>query len=252
MTTSDRAIEIEFNRDLIVRVVQAVVKAVSDDVPQYRRENHLETNNAARFIVGDYINQNLRNLVCDEKTVLHHFRRYVWDGCLLIDHEHKVTYTIITAATLAGAKKKHGNKPYYLQSLLYGENGDCEGHYKQMTLADYAISQGKEPFTDEEFTEDFDDIMKGAISMTDGYRHYIVSYVAEHSEVTDIRLVFLDRDFDEIDSVDLAEYIVPDFAQLTNTYPAEAEATEVTEAPKVQLKLKTGVKPQIRAVEKEA
>lgn len=252
MEASKRNVEIDLNKDLVPRIVQAVVKAVTEDAPRFRHENYLETNNAARFIAGDYINQNLREFVVDDQIRLHHFARYVWDGCLLIDHKNKVSYSIMTNATLAGGARKHGNKPYYLQSLLFGENGDCEGKYKQMTLADFAIMQGKEPFTDDDFTEDFDDIMKGEISIGDGYRHYIVAYTAERSEITEIHLEFLDRDFAEIDSVDLSEYITPDFAQLTNTYTAEAEVEDEPEKAKVQLKLKSGVKPQIRAVEKEA
>ena len=252
MIDSIRNNKIDFNRELIAKVVHAIVKAVTDDAPQFRRENHLETNNAARFIAGDYINDNLRNSICNDAIRIHHFPRYVWDGCLLIDSERKNTYSILTAATLAAAKRKHGNKPYYQQSLLFVENGKCEAQYKQLTLAECATLQGRTPFTDEDFTDDFENIMKGTISQADGYRHYIIAYKAEHSEITEIQLLFLDRDFDEIESVDLAEYITPDFAQLTNTYPVENETTKAEATSKVQLKLKTGVKPHIRVLEEEA
>lgn len=252
MRISTRNTEIEFNEELIAQVVYAIVKAVREDAPQYRRENHLETNNAARFIVGDYINENLRNHVVTDNIQLHHFKRYVWDGCLLIDHEGKITYTILSSTTLAGAAKRHGRKPYYLQTLLFAENGNCEGSPKQMTLADYFSSQGLVPFTDDEYESDFNDIMQGEIQLEDDYRHYVITYTAERSEIVDIRLVYLDRDFDEVDSKDLIEYITPDFAQLTATYAEEDEETEAVERPMVTLKLKQGVRPVIRAMEEEA
>lgn len=247
-----RDTEIDFNPDLISKVVYAITKAVREDAPQWRHENHLETNNAARFIVSDFINENLRNHAVGNGVQLHHFKRYVWDGCLLIDVVGRITYTILSTTTLDAAPKKHGRKPYYLQSLLHAENGSCEGFPKQMTLSDYVASQGMIPFTDDEFESDYQDIMQGEIQLDEDYRHYIIAYRAERSEVTDIQLLYLDRDFDVVDSKDLVAFITPDFAQLTATYSDEVEEPEEAARPAVALKLKEGVKPVIRAAEEEA
>lgn len=252
MKFPNRNTQIDFNRDLIVRIVQAVVKAVTEDAPQHRREHHLETNNAAKFIAGDYINENLRNLVVCDTIHLHHFLRFAWEGCLLIDHKNKITYTIVSATTLAAAPQKHRSNPYYLQSILFAENGLCEGNSKQMTIDDFFTNQNLSGFSAEAYCADFNEIMQGEVTISSDYRHYIVAYKAARSEVTDLQLLFLDRDFDVIDAVGLMEYITPDFALLTAPYTDNLEESTQVEAPTVKLKLREGVRPLIRAVEDEA
>lgn len=245
---------IQFNENLIRRAVYAINKAVSEDVPQELRQNRLETNNRCKFAAGDHINDNLRHHVVDENIDLIPFKRFVWEGRILVDHTNKITYTIASFATLAAAPKKHGNKPYYLQSILFAENGDCEGFPKQMTLAGFAESMGFEPFTTEEFTNDFNTIMQGAVNETDGYRHYILGYTAMRSEITEIRLLYLDKDFAEVDSRDLMDYVTPDFASLTNSdfNVAETDDVESDTQHRQPMKLKPGLKPALRALEEEA
>ncbi len=247
--------KIRFNEPLIRRLVYAIYQAVSEDAPSFRREHYMETNNYAKFLNSDFINENLRKHVVDENIELHHFcRGYLWDGCLLIDHGHKVTYTVATFATLNAAPKKHGNRPYYLQSLLFSENREFEGSPKQMTIADYCETAGFVPFTDDEYVSDFDAIMQGAITRSDGYCHYIVAYNVERSEITDIQLLFLDRDFAEVDSLSLMDYVTPDFATLTesNYDTTEENTNENEEAPRQPYKLRPGLKPALWAMEEEA
>ena len=43
------------------RIVQAIEKAIGEDVPRQLKENHLETNNYVALMRGDFINDNLRN-----------------------------------------------------------------------------------------------------------------------------------------------------------------------------------------------
>lgn len=249
----NRAEKIVFNEQLMRRVVYAINKAITEDVPKELREHYLETNNRIRFSPGDYINDNLRHHVVKDEIALIPFKRFIYEGRLLVDYENRITYTIATFATLKDAPKKHGNKPYYLQSLLFAENGDCEGSPKQMTLADYAEFKGLEPFTDDEFYEDFESIMQGTISKTDGYRHYIIGYEVEKSAIKNIRLIFLDKDFAEIDSCSLKEYVKPDFVTLTSPefHAGQEEQKEDKETRSNRFKIRPGFKPEIRAMEDE-
>ena len=102
--------------------------------------------------------------------------------------------------------------------------------------------------------EDFDRIMQGSISRTDGYKHYIVAYTAEHHAIMKIELLLLDKDFAVVDQLDLIEYVTPDFASLTESQYEETEELEETEqeAKPSLLKLRPGVKPALRAMEEEA
>lgn len=249
-TTRDSMIE--FNEDLISQIVYAISKAVSEDAPEYRREHYLETNNAAKFIVGDYINDNLRHSVVNDGIRLHSFKRYSWDGRLLIDHIGKITYTIVSQGTLDAAPFKHGRKPYYLQSILFAENGSCVGQSKQMSFADFSDDVEPELFSPDVLEDDYGDILQGEIEDPTEYRHYVISYRAERSELIDVELIYFDPDYDVVDRKNLNEYITPDFAQLTSTYDDDVAESADTTPPVVTLKLKDGVKPLIRAVEEEA
>ena len=84
--------------------------------------------------------------------------------------------------------------------LLFAENSECTGMPKQMTLEDYAIAMGFTPFK-EEFVNDFNEITHGLICREDGYRHYIIGYSKQRNQIQEIRLLYLDKDFDEVDEL---------------------------------------------------
>ena len=73
--SDNRAESIIENRLLNRKIVYAINKAISDDVPQVIRENHLETNNRHIFAAGDYINDNLRKHVVKDEVELISFNR---------------------------------------------------------------------------------------------------------------------------------------------------------------------------------
>ena len=243
MKFADRDSRIEFNQRLIVQMVQAVVKAITEDAPQYRRDHHLETNNAANFIVGDYINENLRKLVASENVQLCGFQRFAWSGRFIIDNDNHTTYSVISASTLSEATKKRGNKPYYLDSFLNVENNQCEGKQKQIVIEGYGFGNSLNNFTDEEYQQDYGQITQGFIDNAEDYRHYILVYKAERSEIVDIRLLYLDKDYAMVDSIDLSEYIMPDFASLTAGGIDVSEVNAETDSPTVTLTIKAGIKP---------
>ena len=81
---------------LLSRIVRAVDKTIAEDIPQERREKELETKNYLAHIRGDYLNNNLRRLVAIDGIELHPFRRYGWEGRILIDRENKITIGVTT------------------------------------------------------------------------------------------------------------------------------------------------------------
>jgi len=89
---SSRSESIIENQMLNRKIVYAINKAITQDVPQNMRENRLETNNRNRFAAGDYINENLRQHVVKDDVDLIPFNRYAWDGRIIVDRGNKVTY----------------------------------------------------------------------------------------------------------------------------------------------------------------
>ena len=246
-----RSESIIVNQMLIRKIVYAINKAITDDVPKNNRENRLETNNRNIFAAGDYINDNLRKHVAKDEIKLLAFKRYAWDGRIIVDRVNRVTYTVSTHQTLWAAIRKNRNRPYYLQSILYAENGDCEGTPRQLTLTEFCPEIKGTTFEAEELEDDFEKIMKGNISIEDGYKHYIVVYTADHRMITNIELLLLDKDFAEVDKLSLMEYVNPDFASLTESDYNASEIVTEEERP-LLLKLKPGVKPALRTMEEEA
>ena len=250
----NRSKSIIVNQMLNRRIVYAVNKAISDDAPQMLRENRLETNNRYIFAAGDYINENLRKHVVKDEIELISFNRYAWEGRILVDRVNKVTYTISTHQTLRNVIRKNRNRPHYLQSILYAENGDCQGTPKQISLGEFFPGMVPTRFDDEVLNQDFEKIVQGSIDKTDGYKHYIIVYTAERREITEIEILLLDKDFAEVDRVSLMEYVNPDFASLTETEYSVAESADgdVKKTKPLPLKLKPGVKPALRAMEEKA
>ena len=76
---------------VIRRLVRAIQKAIEEDIPEFCRENHMETMNSVRYIRGDKINENIRNLVISDDIMLISFRRYSWDGRMIIDQKNRIS-----------------------------------------------------------------------------------------------------------------------------------------------------------------
>ena len=81
----NRNTQIVINDDLLRKIVYCIEKAIGDDLQQYLRENHRETNNAIILLRGDNINTNLRTHVVKDDIDLVPFQRYGWSGRMVID-----------------------------------------------------------------------------------------------------------------------------------------------------------------------
>lgn len=73
----NRNTQIVINDDLLRKIVYCIEKAIGDDLRQYLRENHRETNNAIILLRGDNINTNLRTHVVKDDIDLVPFRGMV-------------------------------------------------------------------------------------------------------------------------------------------------------------------------------
>ena len=228
---------IKINEDLLRRIVRSVDKAVSDDIPEYLREHYKETNNAVPHLRGDFINDNLRNFVVNENIKLFSFNRSSWQGRIIVDSEDKITYTITTKKTLKEIQKKQRSKPHYHQTLLFKLNGEFEGIKKQLSFIDVS------PFEEDELEQDFIRIFNN--NKLEDYVHYIVTYEAIQSELIDIQLEFLDKDFDPIEVVSLNEYIKPDFSRITDIEFVSGDFDEENEV-KALVGLKPGLRPKLK------
>lgn len=238
---------IKINENLSRRIVRCVDKAVADDIPQYLREHYKETNNAVAHLRGDYINDNLKQLVVNEDIELLPFSRSSWQGRIVIDRKEKITYTITTQQTLRTIPKKQRNKPHYLHTLLYKANGAFEGQGKQLTLMDIY------PFDAEDLEKDYETIVSGRIDSDEKYIHYVIAYEAKNNELIDIQLEFLDKDFNTITSASLNEYITPDFARLTDVELVDEGFDDNIEAEEEGLvSLKPGLRPKLKKSQKQA
>lgn len=238
------------NDTLLRKIVYSVEKAIGDDLMQYLREHHRETNNAIVQLRGDFINDNLRQHVVDDNVELIPFQRSGWSGRIVIDGVNHITYTVTTLGTLSAIpKKKDRTKPHYLQSLLAVENKKCKGTPKQITLFECGLTG----FETEDLDKDFSDISQGLINLEEDYVHYIIAYKAENGEIKNIVLRLLDKDFDTVEEASLQNYIKPDFARLTDAGSAEQTIkTEENSESKKLVVIKANIKPKLKRTEKQA
>lgn len=232
---------------LLRKIVYSIEKAIGEDQQQYLRENQKETNNAIILLRGDDINTNLRHHIVKDNIDLIPFQRYGWSGRIIIDRTEHITYSIMTEGTLATVpRKKNRINPHYLQSILYAENKDCIAKERQMTLQDFGITI----FDTDVLEQDFEKISQGLIDREEDYRHYVVSYIANHGEIKSITLKFLDKEFNIIDEESLMQYIRPDFAQLTNTDSETESKEDNSHSKKSLVAIRSGVKLKLREIEK--
>lgn len=245
MKLSDSSI-IDIDLGLITSIISAVEQAVTDDIPRERKERHLETDNYLAFLRGDYINQNLRDKAGVVGGTLLPFKRYGWKGRLLIDPEHKLTFSVTSQSNLQQIPRKHRAKPHFLQTLLYEENGKLNGKFQQTSFFQM------DGFDDDTYNADFEDIVGDTLESFDGYHHCVIAYQSKHDELVDVKLILLDQWFNVVEEHSLNHLRKPDFSQLTSeVYAAESSQSEHNKATRNLTKLKPGIKPGLWEEEKK-
>ena len=207
--------KIEAFSSLLQNVVRAVQKGTGEDVKEYLRNTNQETYNGLKSQRADFINTNLRDSIVADAIELMKFNRSSWQGCLIIDRDHKITMTIMTEQTLkAIPRKKNRRIPHYLQTILFVQNADLEAPIKQLSITDLYEDEIT-VFNEEEYKDDYKCIMEDEINYDDGYCHYVVVYKHEGTTITDIKLKLLDKDCDTVQEYSLMEMLQPDFGSLT-------------------------------------
>lgn len=247
MTAHRTATDFPSDEMAIRRIVRSIQKAIEEDVPEFCQENHMETMNSVRYVRGDKINDNLRNLVASDDIMLISFKRYSWDGRMLVDTKNRITYTITTQQNLnAIPKKKNRSCPHFLQSILAVENGDLQGRYVQEVL--FPMEQ----FEDEVLEDDYVKIVAGVLQPDSGYHHYVVTYTFDKSTLTEVKLVLLDKGFNTVSELNVSDFIKPDYALLTAETPDPAEqAGESVKSAKSLVAIKSGIRPALVELEEE-
>lgn len=202
---------------LFEKIAAAVVKGVGPDIRDYLADNLDETHNALKLVRGDKINTNLRNFVASDTVELKDFKRYAWEGRILIDREHKVTISICTEQTFdAIPRKKDRTSPHYLMTIANVENADVEPIYEQMTLF-----PGMSQFSSDVCADDFKTIMGEDVLAEDGYKHLVVVYETSGSDVTYIAAKLIDRNLATVKEYSLDRFLKPDFGDLTAEFNDE-------------------------------
>lgn len=215
-------IKIDKMKPLLTRIVKAVEKGCGEDIREYLMSTDKATNNALRLMRADNINTNLRDSVASETVELKYFNRSAWVGCLLIDRENSVTYTICTKQTLESIPKKPNRRiPHYLQTILHIQNAEVESPYQQMDFSDFIPSMITE-FSDEEYEEDYQKIMDDDLTLDDDYLHLVIVYEVAHYNITSIAMRILDKKCQTAKEYTLTSLLQPDFGELTQ--PGEKES----------------------------
>ncbi len=200
---------------IVEKIVKAIEKAVGEDIRSYLANSNNATNNALPFLRGDYINTNIKYAMENEAVEIKSFKRASWTGIILIIRDDQTTMSICSQKTLKRIpKNKSRRSPHYLQTLLYKENGSEIAPVQQMTLADY-VPNIEPGFSEEEYEKDFISIVEETLSMHDDYRHWVITYETDKSDIVDVAAVLLDKDFGEVQKISLIELLKPNFSDLT-------------------------------------
>lgn len=243
--------KIRFQEETVRLITLAVYRAITQRFPLFCQENHLETNNYRWLARGDVINQCLREILMVEGVSLHAFRRHGWDGRLIIDQGHHISYNVISQDSLDRVMKTltKRNWPHYVQTMLFVENADYDGMYMQECMF-----EAEDAFTSDTYDQDFNLILSGMIENPELWDHYIIVYKANGNELKEIKLVFLNKDFIEItEGIDLMAYAKPDLSTLTAKVKESTKVKKSTaERAKSLTKLKPGIKPELYSEEDEA
>lgn len=199
----------------LTKIVQAIEKAIGPDTREFISTHQLATNNSRCFLRGDFINTNLRVMLPEME--IHSFPRSSWEGQLLIDRVHQVTYNVLADQTLKKIPKvTDRHRPHYLQSILHTENAGVKPLYKPIDLFE---GEGiASSFCDSEYLQDYHNIMGERLSSEDKYLHIVISYTAKQGELLSVMAKILTPNFAIAAQYSLMNLLRPDFIDLTEDF----------------------------------
>jgi hypothetical protein len=148
-----------------------------------------------------------------DRVDVYEFSRFSWKGKIVIDRMNRLSFTVMRENRLRRIRKEKRDRPHYLQTIVAVLNDAFEAPIKQLDF----FGPGVYNFDRETINSDYDAIFCGCLDKNEGFTHCVIAYETVRGELTDINLLFLDKDLDEVERISLKEYIKPDFAALTNT-----------------------------------
>jgi hypothetical protein len=207
------------------RLVACINKALTEDLPLYLATLNPDTKNGVPHSIWDWINTNLKNSIASFADVVE-FNRCGWKGKIIVDGENHMVYTVMRGKRLRQLfrllKNPDRTHPHYAETLIKVINDNYIAKTKQMTLE--FCDPDEDHFDKETLCKDYVSIFSGHTPDHEGFIYCIVTFDTSHGELSNIKIVFLDKDFDVIDEIPLNQHIKPDFAALTNITPIVEQA----------------------------
>ena len=213
------------------KIINCLRGALEEDLAQYVEANHLATYNAIPFLKGDYINTRLQNELASDDIEVVPFARYGWESRFVVDHSNKIAYTVISKNRLNQLRKDalSKNVPHYALLFAYALNIDLQAPQKQISFLD------NYSFADDLMVDGYNKLLGGQLQRDSGYRYCVITYEISSGQLFSSEILMLDKELDIITKIDLAEFITPEYANLTQQ---NADNNESSEQPRVKLKNK--------------
>lgn len=234
-----------YDEKLLRYIVSAIYTATSDDYSNFVEEySSLDTHCGFGLMRANFINTRLKEYIAKTNATIHGFKRYSWQGRIIIDREKKQTFSVSTHANLKAVFNKKGRRvPHYLQSVLAVQNQNCFNPHEQLTLMD------TRPFDYKTFENDYHDIMFSDADKFKKFTHYVVAYTVSPGGLLDVDLILFDSHFDEIKRVSLNSFIAPDYGKLTDS--SITQSTSTTKSARNLIALKSGIKLNLVKMDKD-
>lgn len=205
------ALEDRVPTDLRYKIIACLRGALEEDLPLFQESTHLVTHNGARHLKGDFINTRMQNELASDDIEVIAFSRYGYKSRIIIDRSNRIAYNVISKSRMKQLMQEATTKniPHYTLLFAYALNGDLNASQKQLSMfSGY-------PFEPAVMAHGYNKLIGGQLQPNSGYRYCVITYEVKSSLLLDCEILMLDRDLDIITSVDLAEYITPEYAMLT-------------------------------------
>ena len=197
--------------DLRFKIIACLRGALEEDLPLFQESSHLVTHNGDRHLKGDYINTRMQNeIACDDIEVVA-FSRYGSETRIIIDRSNRIAYNVISKSRMTQLMREAitKNVPHYTLLFAYALNSDLKASQKQLSMFN------EYPFNPDVMEHGYNKLLGGQLQPNSGYRYCVITYEVKSGFLLDCEILMLDRDLDIITKVDLADYITPEYALLT-------------------------------------
>lgn len=196
-------------------IANTIVDSLEYNYPEIKNKLNFDTQNSYKYSKLDIINTELSKKLTDEKYIFHGFKRYGWEGRMLVDLQEENLISITSESNLNDLIRSKDNRKYHYIPILSSFNSTTNAANVQLCF------EGFENY--EMYESKRVKILEGLKIDVSSYKYHVITFELENGKISALNSYVLTPKFDIIEKISLMKLVRLDYRDLSRFDSNELE-----------------------------